>query len=73
VVRLVPRQAPLAVDDPAPFERVLRHAFSQRRKRLGTALQSLGPDWSRAGVDAGRRADDLSVAEFVALANTLGA
>lgn len=73
VVRLVPRAAPLALAEPGSLDQVLRHAFSQRRKRLGNALQSLKPDWNRAGVDPGRRADDLSVAEFVALANTLGA
>lgn len=71
VIRLVPRQHKLPLREPALLDRVLRQAFSQRRKRLGNALQSLDPDWSRAGVEPGRRADDLSVAEFVALANTL--
>ncbi|MEQ8482841.1 MAG: 16S rRNA (adenine(1518)-N(6)/adenine(1519)-N(6))-dimethyltransferase RsmA [Pseudomonadales bacterium] len=71
VVRLTPRSERLPVADPDSFDRVLRYAFAQRRKRLSNALQSLSPDWARAGVDPGRRADDLSVAEFVALANTL--
>jgi len=69
VLRLAPRRQPLHLDDPPALDRVLRQAFSQRRKRLGNALQLIGPDWARAGVDPGRRADDLSVAEFVALAN----
>lgn len=71
VVRLVPRQTPLALEDPGNLDRILRHAFSQRRKRLSNALQSLSVDWDRAGIDPGRRADDLSVAEFVSLANVL--
>jgi 16S rRNA (adenine1518-N6/adenine1519-N6)-dimethyltransferase len=71
VVRLVPRANKLALDDSAAFDQVLRQAFGQRRKRLGNALHSLAPDWSRAGVDPSRRADDLTVAEFVALANNL--
>jgi 16S rRNA (adenine1518-N6/adenine1519-N6)-dimethyltransferase len=53
------------------LERVIRHAFSQRRKRLSNALQSLGVDFGKAGVDPGQRADELSVDQFVALANTL--
>jgi 16S rRNA (adenine1518-N6/adenine1519-N6)-dimethyltransferase len=71
VVRLVPRPQPLPLSDPDSLNQLLRLAFGQRRKRLSNALQSLAPDWDRAGVDPGRRADDLSVAEFVALANTL--
>lgn len=71
VLRLVPKRETLALRDPSSLDRVVRHAFAQRRKRLGNALQSLELDWARAGVDAGRRADDVSVAEFVALANTL--
>jgi 16S rRNA (adenine1518-N6/adenine1519-N6)-dimethyltransferase len=71
VLRLVPRRQKLALNDPRALDRVLRQAFSQRRKQLGNALQSVAPDWSRAEVDPSRRADDLSVAEFVALANTL--
>lgn len=71
VVRLTPRAETLPLRDAAGLDRVLRQAFGQRRKRLGNALQSLAPDWVQAGVDPGRRADDLSVAEFVALANAL--
>ncbi len=71
VVRLRPRGTRLALASRSAFDAVLRHAFSQRRKQLGNALQSLDPDWRRADVDPRRRADDLSVAEFVALANTL--
>jgi 16S rRNA (adenine1518-N6/adenine1519-N6)-dimethyltransferase len=69
VLRLAPRRQTLHLNDPSALERVLRQAFSQRRKRLSNALQSIEPDWVRAGVDPGRRADDLSVADFVALAN----
>jgi len=71
VVRLVPRTDKLPLSGPAALDRVLRAAFGQRRKRLGNALQSLPLDWTRAGVDQDRRADDLSVADFVALANAL--
>ncbi len=73
VLRMVPRREKLALNDPEAFARLLRHAFAQRRKQLGNALQSLEPDFARAGVDPTRRADGVSVAEFVALANTIAA
>ena len=73
VLRLLPKRETLPLNDPAALDRVLRHAFAQRRKRLGNALQSLEPDWDRAGVDPDQRADAVSVAGFVALANTLTA
>lgn len=72
VIRMIPRKTRPALDSPDAFDRVLRHAFAQRRKRLSNALQSLDPDWTAAGIDPGRRADDLSVEEFVALANHIG-
>jgi 16S rRNA (adenine1518-N6/adenine1519-N6)-dimethyltransferase len=71
VLRLVPRRQKLELSSPKNLDQILRHAFSQRRKQLGNALQSISLDWARAGVDASRRADDLSVAEFVALANAI--
>jgi 16S rRNA (adenine1518-N6/adenine1519-N6)-dimethyltransferase len=71
VVRITPRAAPLALASEAALSTVLRHGFSQRRKRLSNALQSLDLDWAQAGVDPGMRADELSVAQFVALANAL--
>jgi 16S rRNA (adenine1518-N6/adenine1519-N6)-dimethyltransferase len=71
VLRLVPRPQKLALDDPANLDLILRHAFSQRRKQLGNALQLVALDWARTGIDPRRRADDLSVAEFVALANAV--
>jgi 16S rRNA (adenine1518-N6/adenine1519-N6)-dimethyltransferase len=70
VIRMTPRAA-VAPVDPHALDRVLRHAFSQRRKRLANALQSLELDWSRSGVDPGKRADAVTVEEYVALANAL--
>lgn len=71
VVRLVPRTAPLACARTA-LERVTAAAFGQRRKMLRQSLRALGEDpqglLARTGIDPTRRAEDLSVAEFVALA-----
>jgi 16S rRNA (adenine1518-N6/adenine1519-N6)-dimethyltransferase len=70
VVRIVPRAdpAPVAL---AALERVTQAAFGQRRKMLRQSLKSLGGEklLDAAGIDGTRRAETLSVAEFVTLAN----
>ena len=72
VVSLIPRAAPLA---PARFElleRVTAAAFGQRRKMLRGSLKRLGLDPAAVGIDPTRRAEDLSVEDFCALARQLG-
>ncbi len=72
VVRLVPKAAPLACDR-SVLERVTEAAFGQRRKMLRQSLRSLGVDaaalLARAGIEPTRRAEEIPVAGFVALAN----
>ena len=70
------RQRPLQAKDDPTLRRVVKAAFSQRRKTLRNALSSLGCDktliadaLARCGIDDGRRAETVSVAEFVALAD----
>jgi 16S rRNA (adenine1518-N6/adenine1519-N6)-dimethyltransferase len=74
LVRLVPRR--LADDERArlpTLERVVRQAFSQRRKTLRNTLRGLldADALSAAGIDPGRRAETLSLAEFQRLADTV--
>jgi 16S rRNA (adenine1518-N6/adenine1519-N6)-dimethyltransferase len=72
VVQLLPRSAPLPADV-AALERATAAAFGQRRKMLRQSLTALGKDTAAllatTGIDGTRRAEELSVAEFVALAN----
>jgi 16S rRNA (adenine1518-N6/adenine1519-N6)-dimethyltransferase len=70
VVNLLPRAAPLAADVRA-LGRVTAAAFGQRRKMLRQSLKPLGGEklLETTGIDPTRRAETLSVAEFVALAN----
>jgi 16S rRNA (adenine1518-N6/adenine1519-N6)-dimethyltransferase len=72
VVSLVPRPAPLAVAAKAALERVTAAAFGQRRKMLRSSLKTLGvavePLLAAAGIAPTARAEELSVAEFCALA-----
>ena len=72
VVRLVPR-APdaIGIRDHARFAAVVRAAFGQRRKTLRNALGgTMGTEAIvAAGLDPGARAEQLSVADFVRLAD----
>ncbi len=72
VVRLVPHPpGQVGIDDPRRFADIVRAAFGQRRKTLRNALSSVctADDIVRAGVDPQSRAEQLAVADFIALAN----
>ena len=74
VARLAPlRPQPLTARDERALERVVASAFSQRRKTLRNSLRSLidEPAFAALGIDAGARAQELTVAQFVALADHL--
>jgi 16S rRNA (adenine1518-N6/adenine1519-N6)-dimethyltransferase len=60
VVRLLPRDTPLAVD-----EDLLRKAFSARRKQLRNALP--GIDFAALGIDAALRPENLSPEDYARL------
>jgi len=74
VVHLVPRPSPLACEA-AFMERVTAAAFGQRRKMLRQSLKTLGVDpqvlLAAADIEGTRRAEEIDVAGFVALANAL--
>ncbi|WP_105421314.1 16S rRNA (adenine(1518)-N(6)/adenine(1519)-N(6))-dimethyltransferase RsmA [Neorhizobium sp. T25_27] len=72
VVHLTPRTNPLPCDV-TKLERVTHAAFGQRRKMLRQSVKSLGGEalLVKAGIDPARRAETLSVEEFVRLANCL--
>lgn len=72
VVHLTPRTNPLPCEV-AKLERVTQEAFGQRRKMLRQSLKPVGGEalLVKAGIDPARRAETLSVEEFVRLANCL--
>jgi 16S rRNA (adenine1518-N6/adenine1519-N6)-dimethyltransferase len=75
VVHIVPAEAPAGVSA-ATLAQVTAAAFGQRRKMLRRSLQSLpgGADaLAELGINPERRAETLSVAEFVAIARRLSA
>ncbi|MBC8024033.1 MAG: 16S rRNA (adenine(1518)-N(6)/adenine(1519)-N(6))-dimethyltransferase RsmA [Burkholderiales bacterium] len=72
VVRMVPLGAGRArAHDERLFERIVAAAFSQRRKMLRSAVRALATpaSFEEARIDASRRGETLSVAEFIALAD----
>jgi 16S rRNA (adenine1518-N6/adenine1519-N6)-dimethyltransferase len=76
VVRLVPREKPLACN-PADLQRVTEAAFGQRRKMLRQSLRSLGVDagalLAQAEIEPTARAEEIPVEGFVKLANAFAA
>lgn len=70
-------EPPVKVCDEALFFRIVKAAFSLRRKMLSNSLKNMGinseqcSQWlQRAGVDGKRRAETLSLEDFAALTNT---
>ena len=68
VVTLTPHPKPLAPANWRSLEQVTAAAFGQRRKMLRGSLKALELDPKAVGIDPTRRAEELSVEEFCALA-----
>jgi 16S rRNA (adenine1518-N6/adenine1519-N6)-dimethyltransferase len=80
IVRMIPwneaqRQRQHLDVDLSALEELVTAAFSQRRKVLRNTLADLSPrlDFAALNFDLTRRAEEVSVAEYVALAKTLRA
>jgi len=75
LLELTPRASPLAPADARLLERVVAAAFGQRRKMLRQSLRDLSTDppalLAAAGIAETKRAEELSVVEFAALAEAL--
>ncbi|MFD1787181.1 16S rRNA (adenine(1518)-N(6)/adenine(1519)-N(6))-dimethyltransferase RsmA [Sphingomonas floccifaciens] len=74
VVHIVPTEAPDGVRI-ATLERLTAAAFGQRRKMLRQSLKSVPgalEALEQVGIDSARRAETVSVAEFVSVARLLG-
>ena len=73
IVRLEPRAEPLAPARLGDLEKITAAAFGQRRKMLRQSLKPLGGEalLEKAGVDPTARPEDLTIAQFAALARAL--
>ena len=71
VIRMTFRRSPVRIVDDALFERLVKGAFSQRRKTLANALKPLEPTapavLALAGIDGKRRPETLTLEDFARL------
>jgi 16S rRNA (adenine1518-N6/adenine1519-N6)-dimethyltransferase len=72
IVRMVPVREQLAVDS-ATLSSVVQKAFSQRRKVIRNCVAGMFTEAQlvEAGIDPGHRPENVSLAQYVALANIL--
>lgn len=73
VVHIVPTEQPSGVE-PTVLERLTEAAFGQRRKMLRSSLKEVPgalDSLAKLGIDSARRAETVSVAEWVAIAREL--
>jgi len=74
VVRLAPLPAgKFVIEDEDRFAKLVAQAFSQRRKTIRNSLRELVDEaiLESVGIDPGLRAEAISIADYVRLANTL--
>lgn len=72
VVKLVPRQLPADSPPFAAVERVTALAFQGRRKMVRSSLAPYEKHFEEAGIDPQARAENLSVAQYIRLAQLGG-
>jgi 16S rRNA (adenine1518-N6/adenine1519-N6)-dimethyltransferase len=73
IVRLEPRNEPLAPCRLSDLEKITAASFGQRRKMLRQSLKPLGGETliAKAGIDPTARPEDLTIPQFAALARAL--
>lgn len=71
IVTLTPRVQPLAPADRKTLEAVTAMAFGQRRKMLRSSLKTLNLDFASLDIAPTARAEELSIEQFCAIANTI--
>ena len=65
------RSMEASIKDTVFFRKLVKAAFSLRRKTLKNSLKNMEVDISKTGIDPGRRAETLSVQEFIDMSNIL--
>lgn len=68
VVHLVPKMLPAGSPDFSKVEAVTAAAFNQRRKMIRSSLKSYMPAIESLGIDPQKRAEELRVEDFLAIA-----
>ena len=72
-MEIIRRERPVADVDPALLFDLVRAGFGQRRKTLRRALEGIVDEahFARAGIDGMRRAEELDVLQWCALAQAV--
>ncbi len=76
VIKLISRRETPQINDPDRFHRIIRAAFSHRRKTLRNNLlclfsrEQLDAMQTRSGIDLNRRGETLSEAEYITLCDS---
>lgn len=73
IVRLIPKQPSRIATNILLLEELVKHAFSMRRKTIRNSLKNFVAQEKliQANIDPGKRAEELSVDNFVELSNIL--
>lgn len=74
IIRLVPyRETPHLALNYQHFANIVKEAFSHRRKTLRNSLKELvsDDDWQKIAIDSHQRPEQLGVADYVKISNTL--
>lgn len=71
LIRLTPKSTPHKLRDRDRFNKIVKLAFSQRRKTLRNSLQPMisAEQFEKAQVDSAQRAENLTVQQFIQLSN----
>lgn len=57
-------EAPAPLSDPDRFERLVKFAFTRRRKQMGSILKEFGADPELQTLDLSRRPETVSLEEW---------
>jgi 16S rRNA (adenine1518-N6/adenine1519-N6)-dimethyltransferase len=74
IIRLIPhKEAPHHAKNYQHFSVIVREAFSHRRKTLRNSLKEIMADekWGQVGIDSRLRPEQLGVADYVKISNSL--
>jgi len=68
IVHFIPKELPEDAPDFSAVEKVTATAFNQRRKMIRSSLKEYMPVIEKLGIDPAKRAENLSVEDFLAIA-----
>ncbi len=71
-VKMAPKENCLDREKMKLLDKVLKAAFSGRRKTIRNSLKSFDIDWRETNIDTTRRADDLAIQDYLRVLDSVG-